>query len=61
MNKFFDYFQIAGQAFFLIIFIGRTLYLRFSKNINPITLGVGKRGLKRIVELAFFVGLIVCY
>jgi len=59
MNNFFDYFQIAGLAFFLIVFVGRTLYLRLSKNINPITLGVGKKGLQRIVELSFFVGLIV--
>lgn len=59
MNEFFDYFQIAGLAFFLIVFVGRTLYLRFSKNINPITLGVGKKGLQRIVELSFFVGLIL--
>lgn len=59
MSKFFDYFQIAGLIFFLIVFVGRTLYLRFSKDINPITLGVGKKGLQRIVELSFFVGLIV--
>lgn len=59
MSKFLDYFQIAGLAFFLIVFVGRTLYLRFSKNINPITLGVGKKGFKRIVELAFFGGLLV--
>ena len=58
MNNFFDYFQIAGLAFFLIVFVGRTLYLRFSKNINPITLCVGKKGLQRIAELSFFVGLI---
>ena len=59
MDKFLDYFQIAGLAFFIIVFAGRTLYLRFSKNINPIALGVGKKGLQRIVELSFFVGLLV--
>ncbi|MBN2115765.1 MAG: isoprenylcysteine carboxylmethyltransferase family protein [Anaerolineales bacterium] len=58
MKDFFDYFQIAGLAFFLTVFVGRTLYLRFSRNINPITLGVGKKGLQRIVEIAFFVGLL---
>ncbi|NOX89318.1 MAG: isoprenylcysteine carboxylmethyltransferase family protein [Calditrichaeota bacterium] len=58
MDRYFDYFQIAGLAFFLTAFLGRTLYLRFSKNVNPITLGVGKKGLRRIVELSFFVGLI---
>ena len=59
MNTFLGYFQIAGLAFFLVAFVGRTLYLRFSKNINPVTLGVGKKGLQRIVELSFFVGLLI--
>ncbi len=59
MNKFFDYFQIAGLVFFLIVFVGRTLYLFFSKTINPVALGVGKKGLQRIVELSFLVGLSV--
>lgn len=59
MNKFFDYFQIIGLTFFIFVFVGRTLYLRFSKNINPITLGVGKKWLQRVVELSFFVGLTV--
>jgi protein-S-isoprenylcysteine O-methyltransferase Ste14 len=58
MNEFFAYFQIISLAFFFIVFVGRTLYLRFRKNINPISLGVGKQGLQRIVEFSFFVGLI---
>ncbi|MBN1429972.1 MAG: isoprenylcysteine carboxylmethyltransferase family protein [Anaerolineae bacterium] len=57
MNNYLDYFQIVGLVFFLVVFVGRTLYLRFGKNINPITLGVGKDGVKRVIELSFFVGL----
>lgn len=59
MIKFFDYFQIMSLFFFLFVFVGRTLYLRFSQNINPITLGAGKKGLQRIVEFSFFVGLLI--
>jgi hypothetical protein len=59
MSKFFDYFQIVGLAFFLFVFVGRTFYLRFSKNINPITLVAGKKGIQRVIELSFFIGLIV--
>ena len=31
MDRFFDYFQIAGLVFFLSIFAGRTLYLWIGK------------------------------
>jgi protein-S-isoprenylcysteine O-methyltransferase Ste14 len=58
MNTFCDYFQIAGLAFFLLVFMGRTLHLRFGKNINPFALGVGKKPLQRIVELSLPVILI---
>ena len=57
MNDFFDYFQVLAMAFFLLVFVGRTLYLRFAKGINPVSLGVGKKGVQRAVELLFFVGL----
>ncbi|NQU67412.1 MAG: isoprenylcysteine carboxylmethyltransferase family protein [Candidatus Marinimicrobia bacterium] len=56
--QFFDYFQIFGILFFLLVFGGRTLYLRFWKNINTITLGVGKKGVRQIVEILFFFGLV---
>ncbi|MFC1974892.1 methyltransferase family protein [Chloroflexota bacterium] len=59
MNDFFDYFQIVVLIFFLLIFMGRTLYLRFARGVKPITLGVGKQGLQRLVELSFFVGLVL--
>lgn len=59
MSKFFDYFQIASLVLFLFVFVGRTLHLRFSKNINPITLGIGKKGIQRVIEISFFVGLTV--
>ena len=59
MNRFFDYFQIAALAFFVIVFVGRTLYLRVNNQVNSMTLGMGKSGLRRLVEIALFTGLLV--
>jgi hypothetical protein len=53
MNDFFGYFQLAAPAALLLVFVGRSAYLRFSRNINPFALGVGKRGLRRVVEVGF--------
>ncbi|HEY3028136.1 MAG TPA: isoprenylcysteine carboxylmethyltransferase family protein [Pyrinomonadaceae bacterium] len=39
--------------------MGRALYLRFIKNINPIAIGRGKRGFQLAFELYAFVGLAV--
>jgi len=53
MNAFFGFFQLAALAVFLLVFVGRSVYLRFGRNINPFALGVGKRGLRRVGELGF--------
>src|SRR5262245_20495427 len=53
MNTLFGYFQLAALAVLLLIFVGRSLYLRFARNINPFALGVGKRGLRFVVEVGF--------
>jgi protein-S-isoprenylcysteine O-methyltransferase Ste14 len=55
MNAFFDYFQLAALATCLLVFVGRSAYLRFGRNINPFALGVGKRGLRLVVEIGFIV------
>ena len=55
MRNFFDYFQIAGLALFLIIFTAKTLSLWLGKGINPIVLGVGKKGSQRLAELSFVI------
>ena len=55
MNGFFGYFQLAALAVFLLVFAGRSAYLRFGRNINLFALGVGKRGLRRVVEVGFLV------
>jgi len=55
MNAFFGYFQLAALAVLLVVFVGRSGYLRFGRNINPFALGVGKRGLRRVVEVGFLV------
>ncbi|MFZ5910262.1 MAG: methyltransferase family protein [Chloroflexota bacterium] len=54
-ETFFDHFQLINLIFFLLVFLGRTFYLRIRKNIRVFTLGVGKRGWQQAVELAFFV------
>lgn len=56
--NFFDYFQIASVAIVLLIFVGRASYLRFSRNINPIAIGGGKKGFLLAVELMAVIGLI---
>ena len=55
MNAFFGYFQLAALAVFLLVFVGMSAYLRFGRSINPFALGVGKRGLRRVVEVGFLV------
>jgi len=57
VRSFFDYFQVASVVTFLVIIFGKTLYLRFNRNINPIAIGGGKRGLVLAVELIAFAGL----
>lgn len=57
--SFFDCFQIVCLAFWIFVFLGRTLYLRLVKNISPITLGVGKTGFRAVMEIFFLVGLLI--
>jgi protein-S-isoprenylcysteine O-methyltransferase Ste14 len=59
MRNFFDYFQVTSLILFLLVLAGRALYLRFTKNINPIAIGRGKRGFQLVFELYAFVGLAV--
>jgi protein-S-isoprenylcysteine O-methyltransferase Ste14 len=57
--NFFDYFQIATVGAFLLILVGRAVYMNVSRGINPIVIGGGKQGLPLVVELLSFGGLIV--
>ena len=59
MNSLFNYFQIASVAICLLILVVRASYLRFSRNINPIAIGGGKKGFLLAVELMAFAGLVV--
>jgi protein-S-isoprenylcysteine O-methyltransferase Ste14 len=43
---------------FLTVFVGRSLYMGFVKKVNPFALGVGKRGLRRVVEVGFLFGFV---
>ena len=42
---------MANLGFFLVVFVGRSLYLWFRWGINPFALGKGKKGLGRLLEL----------
>ena len=55
---FFDYFQLASLAIVLVIVVGRASYLRFRRNINPIAIGGGKKGVLLAVELAALIGFV---
>ncbi|MBL7170459.1 MAG: isoprenylcysteine carboxylmethyltransferase family protein [Candidatus Omnitrophica bacterium] len=59
MSKFFDYFQIAGLTFFISVFTGITSYLFLIKRINPFTIIIGKKGMRLIVEIFIFVGIVL--
>ena len=52
----FDYFQITILVLFYTIFFGRTLQM-VMRGANPLVLGFGKKGLERILEISFVVGL----
>ena len=43
MNAFFGYFQLAALAVLLLVFVGRSVCLRFGRNINPFMLDVWQR------------------
>ena len=59
MNKdYLGHFQLVALTVFLTVFVGRSLYLGLVKNINPFALGVGKRGLLRVVEVGFLFGFV---
>ena len=34
--RFFEYFQLAALAVFLLVFIGRSIYLRAVRRVSPI-------------------------
>lgn len=54
--NFFDYFQIASVAIVVLIVVGRASYLRFRRDINPIAIGGGKKGVLLAVELTAIIG-----
>jgi protein-S-isoprenylcysteine O-methyltransferase Ste14 len=55
--NFFDYFQIASLVIFIFILVGKILYLRLRRNVNPIAIGGGKKGVVLAVELVSVAGL----
>jgi len=59
MNKdYLGHFQLVALTVFLTVFVGRSLYMGLVKKVNPFALGVGKRGLRRVVEVGFLFGFV---
>jgi len=56
--SFFDYFQIASVALFVLIILVKTLHLLLKRNINPIAIGGGKTGLLLVIEIFAFTTLL---
>jgi protein-S-isoprenylcysteine O-methyltransferase Ste14 len=57
MIEWFDYFQVVSLILLFLAITGRALHLRVTQQINPITIGIGKQGWRRLVELGFLIGL----
>ena len=56
--NFFDYFQVTSVAIVFLIFVGRASYLRLRRNINPIAIGGGKKGVLLAVEFVAIIGFV---
>ncbi len=57
MIEWFNYFQVVTLIFLFLATMGRAIHLRTAQHINPITIGIGKKGLRRFAELGFLIGL----
>jgi protein-S-isoprenylcysteine O-methyltransferase Ste14 len=58
MTRFFDMFQLASLGVFILILLGRSLFLYSATGANPLPLGIGKTGMQRVVEWSFAAGFI---
>ena len=55
--SFFDYFQLASLAFFVVLIAARIIYLRSRRGTNPVAIGRGKKGFQFIFEIYAFAAL----
>ena len=56
--NFFDYFQVISLSIVLLIVVGRASYLRLRRNINPIVIGGGKKGVLLLIEFVAITGFV---
>ncbi len=52
--NYFDYFQIISLIIFLLVFFGRTIWLR-KKGTKVFVLGSGKKGFTALLEISFLI------
>jgi protein-S-isoprenylcysteine O-methyltransferase Ste14 len=57
MDRFFDGFQLAALAGFLVLFLGRSLQLYLARGVVVLRLATGKPPLQAALELCLVVGL----
>src|SRR5512142_1303895 len=53
LRDFYDLFQIAALAIFVILFLGRTFWLQTVQGVNPFAIGVGQGPLRTTLEIVF--------
>jgi protein-S-isoprenylcysteine O-methyltransferase Ste14 len=49
-------FQLLALALFLILVVGRTMHLLIRRKVNPITLGLARKGTTGLMEVLLFAG-----
>jgi protein-S-isoprenylcysteine O-methyltransferase Ste14 len=55
MDRLISFFQIGSLAVFLSLFGGKSIYIKITNKINPISLKVKKNGIKHAVEIILFI------
>jgi len=56
---FFDYILLIGIAVYITLTVGRAIHLRITQGVSPFVLGAGKSGFPAVLEISFFLGLLV--
>jgi protein-S-isoprenylcysteine O-methyltransferase Ste14 len=57
MIEWFDYFQVVTLILLFVVITGRAIQLRIIQHINPIAIGIGKKGFPKFAEFGFLIGL----
>lgn len=53
IRDFYDAFQLAALAVFVLLFLVRTFQLQFARGVNPFAIGVGSGPFRTLLEIVF--------